>query len=217
MRFSIRKRRRFPTVTVGIMTVVCLFFYGLWFMELHLKPSLMAIAEARATAIATEAIYQVVEEKVQHDIDPKTLLNVQLDHQGKVVFVQPNTMEFNRLSADVTLQVQEVLKKLSQEQIRIPLGQVMGNQFLASMGPDITVTVIPVGTIKMQVIDKFEQAGINQTKHMVYLLAKTEVQIVVPLVSKSVSVETQVPVSEYVVVGDVPDTFVQMPFSTDKS
>ncbi len=69
-----------------------------------------------------------------------------------------------------------------------------------------------MGTVQVQVVDKFEQAGINQTRHMVYLVATTQIRIVVPLVSKSVSVNTQVPVAEYVVVGEVPSTYVQFPY-----
>lgn len=172
----------------------------------------MAIAEARATLIATQAINNVINNRVSLTIDPKTLLNVTLDERGRVVLIQPNTMEFNRLGADTTIKVQEALKEITEEKIRIPIGQVLGSQFLASMGPKITVTIIPVGTVQVKVIDKFEQAGINQTRHMVYLVATTQVRIVVPLVSQSVRVNTQVPIAEYVIVGEVPNTYVQFPF-----
>ena len=214
MRFQVRKKRKFPSITVIIVITISIFFYMLWFVELHLKPTLLAIAEARATLIATQSINHVINDKVSKEIDPQALVLIKVDNQGKVVLIQPNTMEFNKLAADTTIKVQEVLEKLSEEKINIPIGQVLGSQFLASMGPQITVTIIPIGTVQVKVIDKFEQAGINQTKHMVYLVATTNVKIVVPLVSKSVSVDTQVPVAEYVVVGEVPSTYVQFPFSS---
>ena len=214
MRFQIRKKRKFPSITVIIVLAISILFYMLWFVELHLKPTLLAIAEARATLIATQSINHVINDKVSKEIDPQTLVLIKVDNQGRVVLIQPNTMEFNKLAADTTIKVQEVLEKLSEEKINIPIGQVLGSQFLASMGPQITVTIIPIGTVQVKVIDKFEQAGINQTKHMVYLVATTNVKIVVPLVSKSVSVDTQVPVAEYVVVGEVPSTYVQFPFSS---
>jgi len=216
MRFQIRKKRKFPSITVIIVLAISILFYMLWFVELHLKPTLLAIAEARATLIATQSINRVINDKVSKEIDPQTLVLIKVDNQGRVVLIQPNTMEFNKLAADTTIKVQEVLEKLSEEKINIPIGQVLGSQFLASMGPQITVTIIPIGTVQVKVIDKFEQAGINQTKHMVYLVATTNVKIVVPLVSKSVSVDTQVPVAEYVVVGEVPSTYVQFPSSLNK-
>jgi len=177
-----------------------------------LKPTLMAIAEARATVIATQSINNVINEKVSQSIDPQSLVNIKLDNRGRVVFIQPNTLEFNKLAADTTIKVQDALRAISDEKISIPIGQVLGSQLLASLGPKIVVTIIPVGTVQVKVVDKFEQAGINQTRHMIYLFATTSIRIVVPLVSSTVSVNTQVPIAEYVVVGEVPSTYVQFPF-----
>ena len=212
MRFSVRRKRTMPLlplVIIALGTVLSLFF---WQVDAHLKPTLMAIAEARATFIATYAINNVINNEVSLTVDPKTLVNITLDEHGRVVLIQPNTMEFNRLAADTTMKVQDALRAVTEEKIHIPIGQVFGSQMLASLGPKITVTIIPVGTVQVKVIDKFEQAGINQTRHMVYLVATTQVRIVVPLVSESVSVNTQVPIAEYVVVGEVPNTYVQFPF-----
>jgi sporulation protein YunB len=181
-------------------------------METHLKPTLLAIAETKAVFIATQTINQVINDKVNLDINPQTLMNVTLDSRGRVVLIQPNTMEFNKIAADTTIKVQNILKDIGEEKINIPIGQILGSQLLASIGPNITVTVIPIGTVQVKVIDKFEQAGINQTRHMIYLIATTQIKIVVPLVSKSISVDTQMPIAEYVVVGDVPNTYVQFPF-----
>lgn len=212
MRFSVRRRRKIPLFPLVTMVLAMLSGFFFWRVETHLKPTLMAIAETRATLIATQAINNVINNRVSLTVDPKTLLNVTLDERGRVVLIQPNTMEFNRLGADTTIKVQDALKEITEEKIDIPIGQVLGSQLLASMGPKITVTIIPMGTVQVKVIDKFEQAGINQTRHMVYLVATTQIRIVVPLVSQSVGVTTQVPIAEYVVVGEVPNTYVQFPF-----
>jgi sporulation protein YunB len=212
MRFSVRKRRRLPGVTTAVLVLLVLAVSTFWTIETHLKPTLMAIAEAKAIQVATQTINSVVNEKVSQHIDPQTLVNIRLDSHGRVVFIQPNTLEFNRLAADTTIKVQAALKLITAEKVYIPIGQVFGSQLLASMGPPIVVTIIPIGTVQVKVVDKFEQAGINQTRHMVYLFATTHVRIVVPLVSSTVSVNTQVPIAEYVVVGEVPSTYVQFPF-----
>lgn len=211
MRFSVGKRRKIPSVRLFIILLCIIFVTTFWMMETHLKPTLLAIAETKATFLATQSINQVISDKVNLNIDPQTLMNVTLDTRGRVVLIQPNTMEFNKIAADTTIKVQDILKDISAEKISIPMGQIFGSQLLASMGPSITVTVIPVGTVQVKVIDKFEQAGINQTRHMIYLIATTEIRIVVPLVSKSIIVDTQMPIAEYVVVGDVPSTYVQFP------
>lgn len=212
MRFAVRKKRRIPALTLVSILLVGFTIYSFWMMETNLKPTLLAIAETKATLIATESINNVINDNVSKSIDPQTLVNVKVDSRGRVVLIQPNTMEFNKLAAETTIKVQDSLKGISDEKITIPIGQVFGSQLFASVGPKITVTVIPMGTVQVKVVDKFEQAGINQTRHMVYLVATTQIRIVVPLVSKSVMVNTQVPVAEYVVVGEVPNTYVQFPF-----
>jgi sporulation protein YunB len=197
---------------VVLTAIMALAIAVFWTVEIHLKPTLMAIAEAKAIQVATQTINSVINEKVSQQIDPQTLVNIKLDSRGRVVFIQPNTLEFNRLAADTTIKVQEALKQITQEKVYIPVGLVFGSQLLASLGPPIVVTIIPIGTVQVKVVDKFEQAGINQTRHMIYLFATTHVRIVVPLVSSTVSVNTQVPIAEYVVVGEVPSTYVQFPF-----
>lgn len=212
MRFSVKQRRRISGLAL-LITIIALFAMTIfWLIEIHLKPTILTIAEARATFIATQAVNKVINEKVSNTIDPQNLVHVKFDSKGKVVLIQPNTMEFNKLAADTTIKVQDGLRSIAEEKIYIPIGQVIGSQLLASYGPKITVTVLPIGTVQVTVVDKFEQAGINQTRHMVYLVATTQVRIVVPLVSKSVEVQTQVPVAEYVIVGEVPNTYVQFPF-----
>jgi len=212
MRFSVKQRRGIPALFLIMIIAGTIITGTFWLTETHLKPTIITIAEARATFIATQAINKVINEKVSATIDPQTLVFVKFDSKGKVVLIQPNTMEFNKLAADTTMQVQDALKAIKEEKIYIPLGQVIGSQLLASYGPKIAVTLLPIGTVNVKVVDRFEQAGINQTRHRVYLVATTQVRIVVPMVSKSVEVETQVPVAESVIVGEVPNTYVQMPF-----
>lgn len=218
MRYAVRRRISLPKLPriskrwLTLFILTGLFIYVFYMMESHLKPTLLAIAEARATAIATTTINNVINEEISTGTDYQSLLSVKVDDRGRVVLMQPNTVEFNRLASHVTIKVQEKLRLISEEKIRIPFGQVLGSQILASYGPKITVTVIPIGTVQVKVMDTFEQAGINQTKHEIYIVANTQVRIVVPLVSKSVEVITRVPISEYVVIGEVPNTYVQFPF-----
>lgn len=212
MRFSVGRRKGVSRLTIVITALIVLTGAVLGLIEIHLKPTLLTIAETKATLIATQVINNVINDRASLNIDAQNLVQVRLDNKGRVALIQPNTMEFNRLAADTTIKVQDALQEITEEQISIPIGQVLGSQLLASMGPKIVVTVIPMGTVQVQVVDKFEQAGINQTRHMVYLVATTQIRIVVPLVSKSVSVNTQVPIAEYVVVGEVPSTYVQFPY-----
>ncbi|NHM26073.1 sporulation protein YunB [Desulfofundulus sp. TPOSR] len=182
----------------------------LW-VERVLQPTIFKIAETRAIQMATEAINRAVQRKVfDSNLQYQDFVQVHKDNQGHIVLMQANTLKINQLAADVTLMVQSALQQLSRESLRIPLGQITGTQLLAGYGPRIPVGIVPVGSVRVRVDDRFEQAGINQTRHRIYLDFNAEVRIVVPPRSATAQVATRVPLVESIIVGQVPGTFVNI-------
>lgn len=184
---------------------------GFLTVEKRLRPTLQEIATAKARLIATDAINSVVYRRIASTVRWEDLYGFRTDAAGRVVMVQPNTAEIDRLTADTTVAIQDALKRVEDQRIRIPLGQALGSQLLANVGPRIAVSVVPIGTVRSSVRSNFEQAGINQVRHRVYLDVVATVRIVVPLVSNDVQVETQVPLIEAVIMGEVPEVYVTVP------
>jgi len=216
LRMSLNRRRRFkipiPTISMGkfafiIMLFLLLVIVGFYYADVRLRPTLKAMAEARARVVATQSINQAIREEVVANIHYEDLIFVKVDNRGRVVLMQPNTGEINRLASDATITVQELLKKISREKITIPLGQLSGIQLLAGWGPDIPIRIVPVGTVESRVFDLFEEAGINQTRHKIYLEVKSKVRVIVPLISSNVEVKVEVPLTEAVIMGEVPQVY----------
>lgn len=185
-------------------------------VERNLRETILAVANARAVQAATETINQAVAAKVVDSIDYRELIYTVQDSSGRLVLMQANTLKLNKIASDTTLEVQKKLRELSNERFNIPLGQAFGSKLLASYGPLIKITIVPIGTVQVKVLDDFEEAGINQTKHRLLLNVKTRVRIVVPLASSEAVVETQVPVTETVIVGEVPQTYVKLNLGQNK-
>ena len=55
----------------------------------------------------------------------------------------------------------------------------------------------------------FESVGINQTKHSIYLNVIADISIVMPSRTENFAVTTEILVGEFVIVGSVPDTYLQ--------
>jgi sporulation protein YunB len=89
------------------------------------------------------------------------------------------------------------------------LGLVTGSTIFANTGPPIKIVIVPVGAIDVDVMDEFVEAGINQTKHRIFLNIKTDLRVVVPLMSSTVSVSMQVPVTESIIIGPVPEWYMK--------
>lgn len=73
----------------------------------------------------------------------------------------------------------------------------------------------PAGNVSTQYKSEFAAAGINQTRHKIVLVINTEVIIILPTASASVTVSTQITVSETIIVGTVPNNYVNVD-ETDK-
>lgn len=185
---------------------------GFLAVEKNFRSVIIALAEVRADILATEAINIAISETIARDILYKDLVFLQKDREGRVVVAQVNTMEINRLIAQTTISVQNALQGLRGEAIYIPLGQALGSHLLAGHGPRIPIRMIPVGRVNTNVIDVFEEAGINQTRHKIYLDIHVEVQIIIPFVSSVVEVITVVPLTDNIYIGEVPETVINMHF-----
>jgi hypothetical protein len=53
----------------------------------------------------------------------------------------------------------------------------------------------------------FEQAGINQVKHVLCLNVEAEIKVVIPLVQETMAVSTKIPIVENIIVGQVPGAY----------
>jgi sporulation protein YunB len=177
----------------------------------NLNPVVISMAEARARQLAVAAINQAVAEVMQSSVSYSDLIQVSTDGNGRVTLIKANTLLMNELASKTALAVQKNLLALEDAGVTLPLGSAFGIKILASSGPRIRVGVVPVGSITTRFKTAFESAGINQTRHEISLETSTEMRIVIPTGASSVSITTSVPVADAIIVGEVPDSYVNVP------
>ena len=94
--------------------------------------------------------------------------------------------------------------------VSIPLGAALGVTILAGSGPRIRVQILPVGAVSALFSTEFQSAGINQTRHKILLTLEATVRLVIPNGVEEVAVSSQMAVAESIIVGLVPDSFVDV-------
>ena len=206
-----KRRRPFKTVFFLIFVTVML-MGGIWFADYRLKPVINEIAQARAVQLATDLVNKSIQKQIsEEDTRYQDFVSIHKDNDGRIVMMQANTVKVSRTAANITLAVEKSLEELKTQDIYIPAGQVSGMTLLANYGPKVKLKIMPVGTVQADIVDKFEQAGINQTRHKIYLRFRTNVRIMVPLLTKETEVATTVPLAESIIVGQVPNVMVNIP------
>lgn len=205
-----KRRRPFKSLFIWIILFLLAGTIFLW-VDHALRVTILKIAEVQVAQLATDAIYKSVQQEIwDKNLQYQDFVQVHKDNQGRVVFMQANTVKVTRMAADITLVAQKALQQLGSQTLTLPLGILTRTQLLADKGPRVTVHIKPMGTVRVNVKDKFEQAGINQTRHQIWLDFDTQVRIVIPAMSTQAGVPTQVPLAESIIVGETPGTFVSI-------
>ncbi|KYH32327.1 sporulation protein YunB [Neomoorella mulderi] len=207
MRRRWRRPGRRPWGALALVIVAGLLVLFLLEWRLHL--ALETVAAAQARWAATEAMQQAVLDKVTGQVNYNNLIQPG-SSDGRIVFMQADALSISRLQAQAQLAIQERLAKLKGKTYYLPLGQVLGLKLLAAYGPPVPLRFIPLGTVNVNVGDTFEAAGINQTRHRIYLQVESEVQVVAPFSREQVKVASTIPVAEAIIVGPVPQTYISL-------
>lgn len=208
-----QKSNDFKKIIVIFSTIFVLsvFIGSFIYVDTSLRPTITVLAETKALELANRSINKAVGEIVKDKISYSDLMNTRLDSDGKITMIQANTIMMNKIASDVALQIQDELKQVKTTTSYIPIGTALGSPILAKYGPQLKVSIEPIGTVSVDFKTNFESSGINQSRHSIYLQAKTQVKVVIPLTTTTKEVKAQIPICETIIVGDVPNSYVNIP------
>ena len=179
-------------------------------MEQNLSQTLLDMAFAKAYSMAVETLNRAVHIVTEDGVDYEELVDMQLDVEGRVSMLRANTMRMNALAAQTALVAEQELNSFENQFVEIPLGAALGIRFLSGFGPRIPVQILPVGAVNTDYDTEFETAGINQTRHKIFLTLHASVSLIIPTGSQLVEVNSTMLIAESIIIGQVPDSFVDV-------
>ena len=160
--------------------------------------------QSKTVISVNEAVSETLER-----IDYDSLITVTHGSDGAVTGISANAQNVNLLARTTATLSMANLSARSENGIKVPVGAFTGIEFLAGFGPKVTFKIISVSRVSCEFESAFSSAGVNQTRHSVYMDVEATVTVVMPSGSKEISSVTEVLVAESVIVGEVPDVFLQ--------
>ena len=129
----------------------------------------------------TKIISEVVNEIMQDEnLSYGSLVVVEKNESGEITSVQTNILKMNKLKAEISTKIAERIQSIDRSKMKIPLGTVLGSDLLSGRGPNIKVYFSLSGDVTTEIINNFDSAGINQTRHQILLDITTDIYIVLP-------------------------------------
>lgn len=204
MRRKLRQLRRW-LVFLTVLVIVC--FLALRIQYRGVIQELAETCVKNSTSdLTNEAIgEQIAAGNIQYD----RIVYFEKDLNGRITALKTNIGEVNRLKTDILRIINGRILALDTTDIGIPLGSLFLPELLSGKGPRIPVEILSIRNSEAGFTSHFEQAGINQTLHQLVMEVTVDVSVLVLGETGSFTVASEVVVAETVIVGDVPETFIQ--------
>ncbi len=204
-----KKRRKHTRLKIISVIIFVLIIGVLVFFQRNVTNILISISEATIRSITTVAVNDAIYYTLNDNLRYEDLITIKYDDNGNVSTITTDSLKINRIARDTAYLSQENLNKMSAEGIQVPLGALTGVEALAGFGQKINIKIIPISNVGCSFVSKFEQAGINQTKHSLYLEVVSDISIILPQKTSNLASTTEVLVCESVISGKIPDTYLQ--------
>jgi sporulation protein YunB len=170
---------------------------------------LKSISEATMRSITTVAVNDAIYYTLSDQVRYEDLVTVTKNEAGEIQSISSNSFQINRIARDTAYMSQQNLKKMSEDGIEVPLGAFTGIEAWAGFGPRVKLKIIPISNVECRFVSSFESAGINQTKHSIYLEIVADISIIMPSGTSNFASLTEVLICESVLVGKVPESYLQ--------
>ena len=148
---------------------------------------------------------QIAAGNIQYD----RLVYFEKDLEGRITALKTNMGEVNKLKTDILNIINDEILALDHSDIGIPLGSLFLPEFLSGRGPSIPVHILSIRNSDAVFLSDLSQAGINQTLHKLIMEVSVDVSVLVLGQTSSFTTTSEVVIAETVIVGQVPDTYLQ--------
>lgn len=168
------------------------------------------LAQTQVTNSTSDLINDAVAKQIADgNIAYDRIVYFEKDLNGRITALKTNIGEVNTLKTDTLNIINEEILDSENLDIGIPIGSLIFPEFLSGRGPQIPVRILSVRNSDATFESNFTHAGINQTMHQLNMNVLVDVAVLVLGRTVNFTVNSEVVVAETIIVGDVPDTFLQ--------
>ncbi len=143
------------------------------------------------------------------DIQYDRIVFFEKDLDGRITALKTNMSEVNRLKTDILNIINDEILALDTSDIGIPMGSLFLPEFFSGKGFMIPVHILSIRNSDANFVSHFSQAGINQSMHQLTMDVSVDVAVLVLGETSSFTINSEVVVAETVIVGEVPQTYLQ--------
>lgn len=198
------KKKLYIALAIIFLVIILIIIY----LHCVVNPILIDATEAKVQSLTQQAVESAVYDVIKDENVYDNLIEIVKDSNNDVQMITANAYEINLFSKEVLSSAQKNLNNLVNAGVEVGIGTFTGLTFLTDKGPKVKLKLAPIGTVYTTFHSEFISAGINNTLHKIYLLVKTDVNIILPTDTKTINTTTELLITESMIVGKIPDTYL---------
>ena len=193
-----------------VIILVIVAFLGLLAFRIKYNTPIRNLAETQVKNTTSDLINDAIDQQIAAgNIQYDRIVYFEKDLNGRITALKTNMSEVNRLKTAILNTINDEILALDTSDLGIPLGSLIFPEFLSGRGPGIPVHILSIRNSDASFTSNFTEAGINQTLQQLIMEISVDISVLVLGKTNSFTISSQVVVAETIIVGDVPDTFLQ--------
>lgn len=201
------KRQRkiiIPAVAVFLLVTVGIFV----FLEFRIKSVRDELSTLEANSVASSALTAGLDKALEdYELNYNDIVSFTYDSQGNIKSLSTDIIALNTLGNEIGTNTDKYINDMGIYEISLPLTSLLGGQLFSGMGPDVSFYVTMRGLTSTWFENRFEAAGVNQTRHQIFLNVRIRTNIVFSGNVSVVEYNSEICIAESVIVGVTPSTF----------
>ncbi len=236
-RIHLKKKCRFKLGISNIVIIVLVLIifavrFSLNYLNNNVVPILVNYASSQVKKFSTLIINRAISKQVTEDLDVLEMFIITRDSNNEIRTIDFDPVMVNKTLTKIVNTIQLNIKYLEEGKLdllelpdnvlidydeeklskgiiyEIPSGVVFQNSLLANLGPKIPVKFSLIGDIVSNFNTKVTNYGINNALIEVSVSVRMESKVILPLISDTIVVETDIPVAIKMVQGLVPEYLI---------
>ena len=203
MRFIWRIIRLFVLLLLAV--ILCFIVFRSKYHDVITTLAQTQVKNATSDLINDAIDKQICNGTIQYD----RMVYFEKDLEGKITALKTNMSEVNRLKTDLLNLINDEILAMDSDHLGIPIGSLILPEVFSGKGPLIPVQILTIRNSEADFFSEFSQAGINQTLQKLNMRVSVDVAVLVLGKVDDFTISSQVVIAETVIVGQVPDMFLQ--------
>lgn len=205
-RFFSKKKRE--TLIFRIVAGVLVFSIITVLCDMKLRPIIKTVGGSALKNTLSNVLDGAVNDMVDElGVRYGDMVDIEKNADGTIAAITLNSTYINGYKTELSDGCSDRLSQFTETVVPVPIGALIGGSFFNGKGFCIDVDATIYGFAVTDVVSKFESAGINQTRHTIYLNVTASAHAYMGLCHLNESVDETIILVETIIVGTVPQSY----------